>query len=417
MPAVNEHRIVCKVLSERDIKPLLDRNVDGSWFFNDQHREAAEFLLEHFDKYGNVPARATFASQFGSTYKVFSVTESMDYLLDAQADALRRAHTSDALFKVQDLLKGGTTDDAVKAWREALHTVDSFLPVPSRLVDSMADPEVDQRWEDYKTREATKGIIGMSTGFPTIDAATLGLQPGQLITILAQPKVGKTTVSLAIANHIYAIHEEPVMFVTLEMSVNEMTMRQDSLMAQVRFRDLQAGELDKPSRKRLQEYYDDVKAHRDWPFWFIDAADGTTVSSITARADDLAPGLIVVDGIYLLHDEQSGETNTWLAVTNITRSLKRLAASLQIPIIINSQALASKSKGVRITADSAGYSSSFAQDSDVVLGLERMPVPKGEDEIDYAYQRMLRVLVSRNTGMAEVELRFDYDTGLIEEQT
>jgi hypothetical protein len=38
MGAANEKRIVCKVMDERDARPLLDRGVDGSWFFNPKHR-------------------------------------------------------------------------------------------------------------------------------------------------------------------------------------------------------------------------------------------------------------------------------------------------------------------------------------------------------------------------------------------
>ena len=104
-------------------------------------------------------------------------------------------------------------------------------------------------------------------------------------------------------------------------------------------------------------------------------------------------------------------------MTNVTRSLKRLATREQLPIIINTQALAWKSRGQKISSDSAGYSSSFGQDSDVVLGLERYNTKDETSPGSRASWRLLKILASRNSGLDEVEITFDYDTGRIEEDT
>jgi replicative DNA helicase len=109
-------------------------------------------------------------------------------------------------------------------------------------------------------------------------------------------------------------------------------------------------------------------------------------------------------------DEQSGEANTPLALTNITRSLKRLAQRYQIPVVVSTQALAWKMKKGNVTADSIGYSSSFLQDADVVFGLQR------EDE-DVDDTRLLKVLASRNTGPMEVSMLWDWNTGEFREIT
>jgi RecA-family ATPase len=139
------------------------------------------------------------------------------------------------------------------------------------------------------------------------------------------------------------------------------------------------------------------------------------VSAVKAQVERLDPAVVFLDGIYMMSDEVTGETNTWQALTNVTRSLKRLASNSQKPIVINTQALSSKSRGPKISMDSAGYSSSFSQDSDVILGLEKVKPLNEEDEENAATQRILRVLASRNTGLTSVELMFDYETGSIEE--
>jgi len=413
--AVNEKRIICKIMTDADAQPLLDRQVTGDWFFNSKHRDALVWILGHVGKYGAVPSRASFDSHMGSTYGLFSVSESMEYLLDTQAEACRWSALRRMLPDVEDHLDARATDDAITVAQQCLAKVAGFSPAPTRIVDSMENSRIAERWDDYERREKGGGIIGMSTGFPTIDETTLGLQPGHLVTVLAQPKVGKTTVCLAMANHVYTTHEVPVLFVSFEMGIRELEMRQESMLAGVNFRNLQAGSLTPLERNKYADFLDRAEDEHDWPFHFMDAATGSTVGAIRAQIERLDPAVVFLDGIYMMTDEQTGEQNTPQALTNITRSLKRAASHYQKPVVINTQALAWKSKGPRISLDSAGYSSSFAQDSDVVLGLERVKIGKDDDDAAFSGQRILKVLASRNTGLTSVELMFDYDEGRIEE--
>jgi len=114
--------------------------------------------------------------------------------------------------------------------------------------------------------------------------------------------------------------------------------------------------------------------------------------------------------VYLMLDENTGESNTPQALTGITRSLKRLAQKTNRPVIITTQALNWKSKKGKVTADSIGYSSSFLQDADVVFGLER------EDE-NVDDTRTLKVMASRQSANVEASLMWDWSTGLFREMS
>ena len=411
----NEERLIAKIVSEKTLQPVLDRGVTKSWFYDTDARTSYEFITKHYEKYGNVPAKRTFVSHMGKTVKVVAITESFDYLLDQMANHARWTHTRATVEDIADLLNDGLTDDAIAAMETGLVKVRSFSPVATHLVNSMAVERLDERWDAYMTRKTSSGLLGYSTGFPTIDRTTLGLQPGQLITILAQHKVGKTSVSLSIANHVYSTHKVPVLFVTFEMGVSELEMRQESLMAGINFRRLQQGDLTPLQEKTYEDWLAYAEKHYTWPFHFQDISSGGTVSAVESMIEKHSPAVVFIDGIYMMTDEITGGTNDWEAITNITRSLKRLASQRGVPIVINSQALRSKSKGERITSDSAGYSSSFGQDSDVVLGLERIPEAKGDPPGAHDFERLLKILASRNTGLDQTELIFNYDEGQIEE--
>ena len=411
----NEQRIICKIISDGDLRPVLDRGVTSRWFYGPDHKAALDFIISHHDKYGNVPAKATFHSHFGSGYKILSIPETLDYLLDQCALHCQWMHAKATSLDVLETLKDGRTEDALKEMEAGLIQVRSFTPATTHLVNSMDPDRLEERWKEYDARASASGLLGYSTGFPTIDDATLGLQNGQLVTILAQHKVGKTSLSLVMGNNIYAEHKVPILFVTFEMGIRELEMRQEALMAHINFRHLQQGKLTPLEEGRYSRWLDMAKADYSWKFNFMDVSSGATVGAVEAQAEKHDPAVIFVDGIYMMRDEVTGDVNTWESITNITRSLKRLAMRLDKPIVINSQALHGKSKGKQISSESAGYSSSFGQDSDVLLGLERIQPGKGEDDSVYAYQRILKVLDSRNSGTAKVELIFDYDAGTIEE--
>jgi hypothetical protein len=65
-------------------------------------------------------------------------------------------------------------------------------------------------------------------------------------------------------------------------------------------------------------------------------------------------------------------------------------------------------KNGQVTADAIGYSSSFHQDADVIFGLQ-----KQDEEVDDT--RTLKVIASRNSGPAEVDMVWDWDTGQFRE--
>ena len=136
-----------------------------------------------------------------------------------------------------------------------------------------------------------------------------------------------------------------------------------------------------------------------------DISSLTTVSAIAGKVQQHKPDLLVVDGVYLMDDEQGEPKGSPQALTNITRSLKRLAQRFDIPIVGTTQVLSWKignRKSRQITAESIGYTSSFAQDSDLVVGVESDP--------DIENQAILRVVLARTAPKGEVRINWDWNT-------
>jgi replicative DNA helicase len=129
-----------------------------------------------------------------------------------------------------------------------------------------------------------------------------------------------------------------------------------------------------------------------------------TVGALASKLQQKRPGLLIVDGVYLMDDENGEAKGSPQAITNITRSLKRLSQRFDIPIICTTQVLAWKlgnKKSRQVSSDSIGYSSSFVQDSDLVLGVESDP--------DIDNQSIIRVILARSAPKGEVRIKWDWE--------
>ena len=401
-----ESKLLGGVIQVRDLSPLFERNVSDSWFTDDEDRRVWVFLRTHFAKYAECPSQEVVASNF-PTYVVQPLTDSIDYLLDELVDKRRKNSIVSTLRSAVDEIQNNKDHESalllmqsgiVRLEEEGLNTTSDVNLITT----------TESRWEDYIFRKNNPGLLGVATGFPTIDAVTNGLQKGQLIVVVATPKTGKSTLALQIANNIHGQGLSP-MFQSFEMTNREQQNRYDSMRAQVSHNRLITGSLNAEEEARYQESLNKMSEDKT-NFWLVDAAHGITVSAIHSKIQTLQPDVVFIDGVYLMLDEQTGESNTPQALTGITRSLKRLAQRTNKPIVITTQALNWKTKKGKVSTDSIGYSSSFLQDADVVFGLER------EDE-DVDDTRTLKVMAARNSGNVEASLMWDWSSGLFREMT
>lgn len=203
------------------------------------------------------------------------------------------------------------------------------------------------------------------------------------------------------------VHEADysVMFQSFEMSNREQQERHDALRAKISHGRLRRGLLRPGEEKAYLRALQAMEGRK--PFHLTDAVSGLTVTALTALIENKQPDLVIVDGVYLMLDEVTGESNTPQSLTNITRNLKRMAQRFDIPTIITTQTLLWKMRGGKVSADSIGYSSSFFQDSDVIIGLE--PVEDDEEA------RTLKIVESRNCGKQEIPLVWNWDTACFHE--
>jgi archaellum biogenesis ATPase FlaH len=402
MAADNEMRLVSKVIVDRNIIPVLEKGIKDDWIVDDDLRRVWKFVRDHYANYREVPTAVAVNDNFPN-FRPLNVEDSLDYLIDKMVEFRRRTITRNGVENVVQELNLNNHEGALSEMSKTVTLVNAQGVVGTTHVDLTRDP--DKLWDEYQNVQQSV-FLGIPTGFAKIDEATAGLQGGQLITIIAPPKTGKSQIALQMAINTHAQGFVP-MFQSFEMNNHEQTQRFYSMKSHISNNRLRRGKLNAAEEDRYLDTIDAMKEQK--PFHLVDAMGGLTIDSLMAKAEQLDPDILFVDGVYLMLDQVTGEANTPQALTNITRGLKRVAQKMDIPVVITTQTLLWKMKGGKVSADSIGYSSSFFQDSDVILGLE--PI----DGNDTA--RMLNVVQARNCGPSEASITWGWETGCFHDET
>lgn len=401
MAADNEERLLSRAIRIRDISPLLEAGVQDDWFFNDMNRQIWRFLVKHREKYSEVPTAVTVKDNF-PTYTLHAVDDNLDYLLDQLIEYRKRQKTIDVLLDAQEQVSQGDHNSAIQTMSSAVQSLLNDNTRDSNDVNLSVNTL--ERFDEYlniKTRP--NGLLGIGTGFRTIDEITAGLLKQQLWTIVAPPKTGKSVLAMQMA--IKAQDENlRVMFQSFEMTAREMKTRYDAMRAHISHGRLIRGALRPEEEKRYKDHLAEVRQD----FWMPDNIAAMTITGLSAKIEKFKPEIVFVDGMYLMIDEETGERESERSLRSLTRNMKRVAQRYDIPIVVSTQALRSKMRAGKVTADSIGYTSSFLQDSDIVLALQR------QDEEDDS-SRSLSVVASRISSMGSTDLLWDWEEGRFEE--
>jgi replicative DNA helicase len=397
-----ERELVCKILEARDLTAVADGGVTPAFFQSSEHREAFKYILEHYREYGEVPSQDAFLRNY-PTYKTRAPEDSLQYYVDEISQDYQAILIEDYLVKATDLFDSGDIEEAKNTIAQCVVHVNQDVTKVRAVNLTENTEERLQRYREYaKSGGALKGI---TTGFSLIDYATGGMQPGQLFVFVGPPKAGKSTMLLLSAMFANKGFYRPL-FIGFEMSNEEQEERHDAIRTGVSHKRLRDGQLSIEEFQQLEKMSRRLESMPDIIFT-ADATSTATLSGVAALIDKYKPDVVYIDGMYMMDDENGEPKGSPQALTNLTRGLKRMSQRLQIPFAISTQVLTWKINRKRgVTTDSIGYTSSFAQDADVLIGVE----PTDDDTVN-----KIKILDGRNVKRMEIYVKWDWDDGTFEE--
>jgi replicative DNA helicase len=232
--------------------------------------------------------------------------------------------------------------------------------------------------QDLQNGNRQKGeILGLSTGFKSIDKVLLGMQEGQLIILAARPGVGKTSLALNFAINSCKHSGKPIAIYSYEMLSKELSARIISSEACVDSRKIKTNDYTDMDLRNLLQATQKIS---NLPIYINDSG-ATTLLDIRSQCRKIKAeqglGVIVIDYLQLMKPHIR-KPQREQEIAEISRGLKELAKELRCPIIalsqLNRSSMARADK--RPALQDLRESGSIEQDADVVMLIHR------EDAID-----------------------------------
>lgn len=159
-----------------------------------------------------------------------------------------------------------------------------------------------------------------------------------------------------------------VLFLTKEMSPNQLMKRMDAIMAQISYSRFKKGTLTPAEEEQYRIYLEQYAPRYADRLSIEMVLNG--VNECVAKVDAYQPDVLLVDGGYLM--AEGADPEDWKAVLSVWKAFKVMALSRKIPVVVTSQLT---DKG------SVAYATSLKQYCDGIWCLKQNDVQKAEREI------------------------------------
>jgi replicative DNA helicase len=392
-----ENKVITAVLKDKQVHVLMQANADQMF---KTHRDIWDFIKDYASNNSSVPPVEIVVEKFRDFVPSDNVASTKHHL-----DELRSAYLDDML---RQILRNSANELQAGKIADALNTI---ISQSAELKKSTADirdldvVDVDDALAYFQhIKEMNeRGIHGIRTGLAGFDNyLPSGITPGQFGILLAYPAIGKSWLALYLAVQAWKNNRKPL-FVSLEMTEGEVRNRAYTIMGEGRFshRKMSAGEVDLEEFRRWGDGY--LANKQSFQIISNDGIGDVTPAVLRGKIDQYKPDIVFVDYIQLMQSN-NGTDNEIVKIKNISRELKILAISEQVPIVAIASATPDDATDMNSVPSlgQVAWSKQLAYDADWVLALGRA---QNSDVIEAAFRK------NRHGFLGEFMVLTDFDKG------
>ena len=322
-------QILSIVLNTADDRIITDNMLTRDYFL--EYQDEFDFIMEHKEKYGNIPDKETFLIKFPA-FEILDVHESERYLIETIREEYNYSVSVPVAQTFAKLLQSDANDAIEYLQNQAKILNPSYCLGGDNIIT-----DADSRKEEAISRRNNKSDWYFESGFPELDDVLYGIRRGEeYMVIVARLGQGKSWVLLKMCSHVWQTGFN-VGYISPEMSKNMIGFRLDTLLGHFSNSNLMHGD----DVEGYDEFLDELKNHEN-KFMVATPKDfnkDITVSKLRSWIKQNNLDLLAVDGIKYLRDER-GKKNDSLttSLTNISEDLMELSVELNIPILVVVQA-------------------------------------------------------------------------------
>lgn len=327
MIASIELQVISKILtsdSSEDVNTLCE--FDSSYY--SVFREHIDYILDHRQKYGEIPDVFTFQAKFPDVNLV-TVSEPLTYLCREMRKNKQHIILLETFNKLKDLGSGDVTD----AWK--------YIEYQCDKVNQLDDTRPMDIVKDAKIR--SKEIVEFSkqsripTGFPEIDKLMYGglSTVEELLLIVARTNSGKSWMCTKMMESAQS-NGFPVLYYSPEMQASYLGTRFDTWRAHFQNSQLHQG-------KYSDEYYEYIeKLSKESVSAYVledkNMSDGSVnVRGIENLVKKHGIKLVIIDGLSYMSDVHRSDTD-YIKYKNICLDLFKISKKYGCAIVVAMQA-------------------------------------------------------------------------------
>lgn len=381
----------------------------------DEDQKAFDFIRGHYVSHGVLPHPDTVLE----TCSVFLPPSHEPFAFERQQ--LKNRFIEDAMRAASDLASAqiteGKPEDALKL------LIANLMPITqSQTAHALFDfrDTKESAFAFYKEQLKPFGVSTPRFGYPTLDKQG-GQEDGDMIGIVGRPGSGKTWLMLSFALKFWAEYQEPVLFVTQEMSSKQIEKRLLPMVAGVNPTPLYRGEAMKYELnglthegylKKLEWAAHYVRNKGTVPFLIYDSKMAGTVADIEQIAAMHGIKQIYIDGAYMLRHPDL-RLGRYMRVPENLDLLKYFCQRTGARVTSSWQFKKGTGKGgaeERPDIDDIGYSHAIAEYMGVILGL--LENPKSISQMD---KKTVDVMKGRNGEVATFPINWRFSDSNFDE--
>ena len=392
------NQVINYILDTKDTSLIVLNNLTDKYFSD--YKKEFDFILDHLNKYGNIPDKETFVNAFPN-FDLVKVSETPNYLIEELFKEYQTSKLAQTFNSVRKLLIDGDVDKAVNLYQKAYEEINTSIAL--NTVDILKDTS---RFDAYEERTTNFDKYYVRTGFPELDAILGGWdREEELAVIIARTNKGKSWINLKMA---LAAAEQGlnVGIYSGEMSERKVGYRIDTLLQHIPNSALIHGSIS--VRDDYKTYIENLPSRLKGSIKvltpkMINGSAGVNALRAFIEKDNL--DILFIDQHSLLEDDR-GAKNPVERASNISKDLKNLQVLKRIPIIAVSQQNRTKNDDDSDNIDTTQIAQSdrIGQDATVIIGITR-------DKKDNSLLT-LHLVKSRDSAVGnKLTYRTDFNTG------
>jgi replicative DNA helicase len=321
-----EFDLIHSIITNKHLAPAV-KKISPDYLLVPEAREIYKFIVEHFKKYKECPTPEHIKDKFPNYEHKIDTTD-VNYFVDRIIERKLESNLSEVIVRASSKLQEDGAFKALSLLKSEVFTMNTGL---ANDEDADITKNIEDRKDRYATKAAVMGLIGIPCGLPTIDNLTSGFNAKELVTICGLTAVGKSFLAIHFAVNAWR-EGYKTLFITLEMSQEQIEERFDCLAAGLNHFQLRRGRLSTDDLNKYYRYLDEIKGKSAF---IVSSPKDCTQSVIASKIQEHNPDIVFIDYIDLIRDEKGGQE--FYKTANIIGDLKGFARDFNKPIVIIAQ--------------------------------------------------------------------------------